>query len=205
MPGQLSVSEHLKLSRHGFALVAQTVVVVLCALALAGCSVNVASIKAQSQNDWDIHPQPQPPENEVEQAVVVAAQTRRDVPVESSDCVYIFEDRVAQYVDVVERTSDADPFVPRGVTRYRVVGDKIAAHTETSMEVFPSVDFERTALRSASMAGGTDSVILYDSDVCPSVLASRRLGRCAAEVRIFKKDESGGTPVAKKIINLCYR
>ena len=177
----------------------------LCLAALSGCSgAALVAMGVPRNNVWSVLAEARAPEGPVEEAVVQAALTRQNVAVEDSDCFFIYADRSGQFVDVVEHPVDNSRMALKSVTRYRVGDGKIAAHTEPVVEIFPDVEFERAVLRCAAMARGANSVLLYDDDIQPVSMASRPLGICAAEVRIYEGNKEGRKPMAKRIVNFCF-
>jgi hypothetical protein len=184
------------------------VLVAFCAL-LCGCTgkheIVSAGLAGYTLKEWVEFSPPRPPQNPLEVSVLKAASTRRTVAGRDADIYFVVEEPPALYVAVVGKTANPYRFAEKDVTRYRVIGGKIAAKAPKKSEIFPDVEFERAVLRAASMAGGDDTVLLYDDTIHPVSLYSELAGKCAVKVSVFDAGVTGGKPLATKIVNRCFR
>ncbi|GFO55378.1 hypothetical protein GMSM_23850 [Geomonas sp. Red276] len=176
-------------------------------ISLTGCAGNWRLVSFQpglgGGGGWHVYTQLEEPEDATEQAAVQVAADRKSREVGNAEVMFIMQDRWFSYVYAVEKGEDGNWLGIRTFTRFVVAGGKIAARSDRTREFLVDADFERAVLRDASMAGGIDSVLIYYDILHPVSMSSRPLSPCAAEVRIFQEGETGGRPMARKVVNYC--
>jgi hypothetical protein len=176
---------------------------------LSGCTVKQEltgeGLSAYVLKEWVEFSPARPPQNPQEVSVVKAALTRNNLAWKNADIYFVAAEAPALYVTVVGKTANPYRFAEKDVTRYRIIDGKIEAKAPQKKEIFPDLEFERAVLRAATMAGGDDTVLLYDDSIHPVSLYSERAGRCAVKVRVFDTGVTGGEPLATKVVNRCFR
>jgi len=184
-----------------------TAVLLLCLFSLSGCSGNFQLVKHGDnvvKAGWHEFI-PYEPENAIERAVIETATTGVKSDIDDCEVYLIYQEMNARYVEVVGKIGDSDPWsVARPITRYRVLGEKIAGNTDMTYEIFPNTDFEKTVVDVAFKANSPDPVVLYLHNEHPMTMSSKPMGNCAAEVSIFSGLTPGKAPIAKKIIRFCF-
>jgi hypothetical protein len=205
MKALLATVRHLVISRrpsHGRFLVAG-----LLAILLSGCAENFKIVQfgiTTIVNGWYIMPAARDARTQIEAAVIEAARTQISAEVDYCDIVPIINDGLLKYVDVVEkRSDDYDWLAERAITRYIVREGKIAAKTETSIEIFPGAEFERLVLYDATLAHTMDPIVHYEKRGQSLTLASRPDTSCSAIVRIYQEGQQDMRPKAQKLVNFC--
>jgi hypothetical protein len=182
-------------------------VLVIAGAILSGCKGEIfsAGLASYSLKYWGEFSPPRSPQNPLEVSVVKVALTRRNMAWKDADIYFVAGEPPALYVAVVGKTANPYRFAEKEVTRYRVIDGKIAAKAPKTMEIFPDLEFERAVLRAATMAGGDDTVLLYDDSIHPVSLHSEQAGSCAVKVLVFDTGVTGGKPMATKMVNRCFQ
>ena len=158
-----------------------------------------------SVSQWPTYSPPRDAEQPLEVAVLEAAEGYRTVPFGDFDVMFVDQQKGAKIVAVVERLKEGcDFFDERHVTRYKIVGGKIAAQSPVTVEMFPDLQFERACIISARKAKSPDPVMLYESEAKSLTLAGRLVGNCLAVVKIYESGDKTREPLAEKRVPLCY-
>jgi hypothetical protein len=164
--------------------------------------------RGEGAGGWHIYKEALLPTGPVEEAVVQVAQSRQPQQIPNGDVIYIMKDQVFNFVYVVEKDDyekdgDASWLRKKTFTRYVVADSKIVAKSDRVTEFLGDAEFERAVWIDAGKAQSMDTVLLYYDKAHPATLASRPLGPCAAEVRVFPPDKITSVPLAQKIVTYC--
>ncbi|MGD0584724.1 MAG: hypothetical protein ABSA86_02970 [Oryzomonas sp.] len=194
------------------AVTARSICAAICLLSLGGCFGNYQLVTFKPStyiSGWHQYETPRSPNNPIEEAVVQVARTQHNSEKEGSDIFFIVNDYSkvipVQIIDVVAKSTSTHPFPEKTVTRYRIIGEKISAMSDTADEFYVDPDFERAILRAVAKTWASERVILYTYGDKTVSIMSQAVNNCTADVKVFGMTLTNQAPLAEKRVAFCFK